>query len=371
VSPTPKNKALYPWLPADKNPLVIAGPCSAESEEQVFDTAKKLSETKLVWAMRAGLWKPRSRPYTFEGHGELAAPWLVNATKKFGLHSITEVASAAHVEICLKHGISLVWIGARTTVNPFLVAEIAQSLKGVDIPVWIKNPMHPDLDLWIGAIERMQQNGLTKIGAIHRGFKTGAGSRYRNEPMWEIPLELKRRMPQIPILNDPSHIGGAKNLISGISQNAVDLDFDGLIIESHNNPEVALSDKEQQITPAELVNVIKNLQLPVPISDDVSNLQELEKFRLLIDELDEKIIQLIGKRMDISTQIGELKKQNRITIFQLERWKDIFESRTEWGKHLNLNDEFISAFLIALHRESIQKQEKVINRNQDSDKENL
>lgn len=371
MSPTPENKRLYSWLPQDKNPLVISGPCSAESEEQVMQTAEELAKTRLVWGLRAGLWKPRSRPYAFEGHGEKAAPWLAKAGKKFGLITITEVATPTHVEVCLKNGIDMLWIGARTTVNPFLVAEIAQSLKGVDIPVWVKNPMHPDVDLWIGAIERFAQNGITRLGAIHRGFKTGAGSRYRNEPMWEIPLELKRRMPHIPMLNDPSHIAGVRSLVADVAQKAVDLDMDGLMIESHFDPVHALSDKEQQLEPLAVETLIKNLHLSSSVADDPQHLHELEKFRVLIDDLDENIIQLIGKRMDISTQIGELKKQNRITIFQLERWKKIFETRTEWARKNELSEDFISAFLLALHRESIQKQETVINRNQDSDKENL
>lgn len=265
----------------------------------------------------------------------------------------------------------MLWIGARTTVNPFLVAEIAESIKGVDIPVWIKNPMHPDLDLWIGAIERFAQNGVKRLGAIHRGFKTGAGSRYRNEPMWEIPLELKRRMPHIPVLNDPSHISGVRTGISEIAQKAIDLDMDGLMIESHIDPDNALSDKEQQLKPDALHQLLQGLHLAQSEANDPQHLHELEKFRTIIDELDEQILQLIGKRMDISEKIGELKKTNRITIFQLERWKKIFESRTEWGQKHGLNDDFISAFLLALHKESIQKQEKVINRNQDSDKENL
>lgn len=350
--------SLHTIAPGLVEPFLVAGPCSAETEEQVMETARGLSQVPQVKVLRSGIWKPRTRPNSFEGVGEKALPWLVNAARAHGFLSATEVANVHHVEECFKHGVDILWIGARTTVNPFSVQEIADALKGSDVPVFIKNPINPDLELWIGAIERVYHAGIKKIVAVHRGFSTAEKHGFRNAPMWEIPLELKRRYPDLPVICDPSHISGKRDLLLTVAQKAVDLHMDGLMIETHPDPDHALSDAAQQITPRQLMQLLEKLVYKKPdgTNDDVQ-LDELMKLRRYIDELDEKIIELLADRMNISEKIGEYKRGHNMTIFQLERWRHIFETRTQQGGDLGLSSEFLKKFLDTLHQESIRRQE--------------
>jgi chorismate mutase len=352
-----KFKSLNDFIPFSHKPFLVAGPCSAETEQQVYVTASELSKNKHVKILRSGIWKPRTRPNSFEGMGEQALPWLAKAAKDFGFLSATEVANAHHVELCLKHGIDVLWIGARTTVNPFTVQEIADALKGVDKPVFVKNPVNPDIELWVGAIERIYNAGIQKIAAIHRGFSTAEKNIYRNTPMWEIPIELKRRFPDLPLICDPSHIAGKRDLLLKVSQKAIDLDMNGLMIETHIDPDNALSDSKQQITPLQLTQLLEKLIYKEKHGLTNSENEELIKLREQIDELDEKIIQLLANRMDISQVIGSYKKGQQMTILQLERWMHIFESRTKQGKELGLSERFLQNFLQSLHKESIKRQE--------------
>ncbi len=339
------------------SPFIIAGPCSAESENQLEIISSELSKIPQVKAIRAGIWKPRTRPNSFEGIGENALPWLVNAAKKNNLLTAVEVANSSHVDSCLNAGIDILWIGARTTVNPFSVQEISDSLKGTSTIVMIKNPINPDLDLWQGAIERVTNSGIKKVIAIHRGFSTSEKQNFRNAPMWELPLELKRRMPDLPILCDPSHISGKRELIEHVSQKALDLHFNGLMIESHPEPQNALSDKEQQLTPKELTQIISRLIIKKPSGEQGTELDELLKLRGFIDDLDEKIIDLLADRMNISQKIGEYKRSHNMTIFQLERWQHIFSNRTDKGTGIGLSYEFLQKLLESIHNESIRRQE--------------
>lgn len=350
-------KNLQDFIPFSNKPFLVAGPCSAESQEQVYATASELSKNPNVKILRSGIWKPRTRPNSFEGRGEIALPWLAKAAKDFGFLSATEVANTHHVELCLKNNIDILWIGARTTVNPFTVQEIADALSGVDKPIFIKNPVNPDIELWVGAIERIYNAGINKIVAIHRGFSTAEKNGYRNTPMWEIPIELKRRFPNLPIICDPSHIGGKRDLLLKISQKAIDLDFNGLMIETHLDPDNALSDAQQQITPLQLTQLLEKLIYKEKAGLISSENEELIKLREQIDELDEKIIQLLANRMDISQVIGGYKKGHQMTILQLERWIHIFESRTKQGMELGLSERFLQNFLQGLHKESIKRQE--------------
>lgn len=350
-------KPLQDFVPFTNKPFLVAGPCSAETEQQVYVTASELSKNKYVKILRSGIWKPRTRPNSFEGMGEQALPWLVKAAKDFGFLSATEVANAHHVELCLKHGIDILWIGARTTVNPFTVQEIADALKGVDKPVFVKNPVNPDIELWVGAIERIYNAGIQKIAAIHRGFSTAEKNIYRNTPMWEIPIELKRRFPDLPLICDPSHIAGKRDLLLKVSQKAIDLDMNGLMIETHPDPDNALSDAKQQITPLQLTQLLEKLIYKEKDGLISSENEELGKLREQIDELDEKIIGLLADRMKISEIIGEYKKGHQMTVLQLERWMHIFESRTKQGMELGLSERFLQNFLQSLHKESIKRQE--------------
>jgi chorismate mutase len=352
-----KFKSLQDFIPFTNKPFLVAGPCSSETEQQVYVTASELSKNPNVKILRSGIWKPRTRPNSFEGMGEQALPWLVKAAKDFGFLSATEVANANHVELCLKHGIDVLWIGARTTVNPFTVQEIADALKGVDKPVFVKNPVNPDIELWVGAIERVYNAGIQKIVAIHRGFSTAEKSVYRNSPMWQIPIELKRRFPDLPIICDPSHITGNRELLLKVAQKAIDLDMNGLMIETHPDPDNALSDAKQQITPYQLTQLLEKLIYKEKDGLVSSENAELIKMREHIDELDEKIIQLLASRMDISQGIGSYKKGQQMTILQLERWMHIFESRTKQGMELGLSERFLQNFLQELHKESIRRQE--------------
>lgn len=358
-------KPLSSWgiIPGER-PLVISGPCSAESEDQLVSTAKLLAKEPKINVLRAGIWKPRTRPNTFEGIGAAALPWLQSAKAETGLPTSVEVANPYHIEECLKHDVDILWLGARTTVNPFTVQEIADALKGVDIPVMVKNPINPDLALWMGAMERLNQAGITKLAAIHRGFSTFEKTKYRNLPMWNIPIELRRQIPDLPIICDPSHICGNRELLLEVSQKAMDLNFNGLMLESHINPEKALSDAAQQLTPDALSAMLTDVALRQPSSDDASFLQTLEELRSDIDTIDNEIIQIMGRRMDIVEKIGEFKANKNITILQTKRWDDILKSRLQKGHDKGLTEKFIIRMFEAIHQESIRKQTDVMNAKQ-------
>ncbi len=356
---SPLNK----WSGVTSHPFVIAGPCSAEGEEQVFNTVREIVKHTggKVHMLRAGIWKPRTRPNSFEGVGEIGLPWIKAAGKEFGLPVTVEVANPEHVEVALKNEIDVLWIGARSTVSPFTVQEIADSLRGVDIPVLIKNPINPDLELWLGAIERFYQSGIKKLGAIHRGFSSYEKTIYRNQPMWEIPIEMRRRFPQIPIIVDPSHIGGTRELIQLLCQQAMDMGFDGLMIESHINPDKAWSDAKQQVTPQRLGEILNSLNIRQPnMADD--GLKPLNDLRARIDRIDDYIIELLGERMGISEEIGVVKKQNDLAIHQSERWAHIVKRALEKGKTGGLTEEFILKMFQQVHNESIRHQSKVMEK---------
>lgn len=338
--------------------LIVAGPCSAESEEQILQTALKLAECN-VNAIRAGIWKPRTRPDSFEGVGVVGLSWLKSAGTTVNLPVMVEVASPEHVEACLKHGIDMLWIGARTSVNPFAVQAIADALQGVDIPVLVKNPINPDLGLWIGALERLNKAGITKVAAIHRGFSSYNKNIYRYQPIWKIPIELKMRLPHLPILCDPSHICGNRRLIFSVAQKAMDLLFDGLIIEAHINPDVALSDADQQLTPCQLNDLLNRLKFKKASIDEVK--REIDPLREQIDEIDDQLIDILAKRMDITRAIGKCKNQKNISILQPERWKSIVQSRIEHGKEHNLSEEIVVRIFEEIHEESIQQQNSLNN----------
>jgi chorismate mutase len=355
---------LNSWGFGKDHPFIIAGPCGVESEQQIHEVARALKSQK-VNLLRGGIWKPRTRPDSFQGIGELGLSWIKEAGQENGLRVIIEVAHPRHVEQALKAGIDALWIGARTTVNPFLVQEIASSLLGVDIPVFIKNPINPELELWIGALERLYNSGIRKLGAIHRGFSSYEKSKYRNHPNWQIPIELKRRLPQIPILCDPSHIGGNRELLSVISQTALDLNFEGLMIEVHPNPAEALSDKEQQIIPSEFSTIIGSLTIRQKSVDDVIFLNLLEELRDKIDRLDEEILSLMADRMKIAREIGQYKKENNMTILQVERWNEILKTRQLSGLEKELTREFIVHLYELIHEESIYHQTQVMNSEDD------
>jgi chorismate mutase len=353
------DKLAFKGVPAEK-PLVLAGPCSAETEEQVMDTARQLKDFG-VHIYRAGIWKPRTRPDAFEGVGKEGLPWLKRVKEELGMYTATEVANVKHVYESLKAGIDIIWLGARTTANPFAVQEIADSLKGVDIPVLVKNPINPDTELWIGAFERLNRAGITKMAAIHRGFSTYSKTLYRNNPQWEIPIELKRRIPELPIITDPSHICGSRELLFEISQKAMDLDFDGLIVETHCNPDKAWSDAQQQVTPANLDKLIRKLVLRHAEIGNNTLLSTLEELRHEIDKYDDKIIDIFEHRMEVARRIGEYKKQNSITILQTSRWDELLRNRIDEAAKKGLSEEFIIKVFRAIHEESINHQTKVMN----------
>lgn len=334
-----------------KRPLIIAGPCSAETEEQVMATAKDLAKQGIK-IFRAGVWKPRTKPGGFEGVGTEALGWLKKVKAEFGMYTAVEVATAKHVREALAADVDMLWIGARTSANPFSVQEIADALEGTDIPVLIKNPVNPDVDLWIGAIERIYNAGVRKIAAIHRGFSSYDKKIYRNLPQWHIPIELHRQIPNLPIICDPSHIGGKRELVAPISQQAMDLDFDGLIIETHCNPEKAWSDASQQITPAVLELVLEN----IVIRDMKQSTESLTRLRKQIDELDNDLLELFAKRMRISQEIGKYKKEHNMTILQSQRYEEILENRIQQAVKMGMSDEFMKTVLIAIHEESVRQQ---------------
>jgi len=354
------------WIDGIKKPVIISGPCSAETEEQVFLTANELKEQGVVNILRAGIWKPRTRPNSFEGVGEPGLKWLVDAGKEVGMPVTTEVANAAHVEVALKAGVDILWLGARTTVNPFSVQEIADAIKGVDIPVMVKNPINPDLQLWIGAMERIYNAGIDQIGAIHRGFSSFEKSVYRNTPKWEMPIELKRAYPDLPMICDPSHIGGSRDLIGMISQKALDLDMDGLMIESHINPSVALSDAAQQVTPSALGEIVNDLIVRTATTSNEEFKNHLDKLREEIDGIDDGIIQQLATRMNVAVKIGEYKRDNEVTILQVNRWDTIVKKRKALGGALGLSEGFIDQLLKIIHKESIRKQTEIMNKKEEA-----
>lgn len=345
-------------LPSDnERPFVIAGPCSAETEEQVVTTAKQLSE-KGCHLFRAGIWKPRTKPGGFEGKGDEALPWLANVKKETGMLVSTEVATPEHVEKALQHGIDFLWVGARTTANPFAMQALADSLRGVDIPVLVKNPVNPDLELWIGALERLNQAGVKRLGAIHRGFSSYDKKIYRNLPMWQIPIELRRRYPTLPLICDPSHISGRRDLIAPLCQQAMDLGFDGLLVESHCNPDEAWSDAMQQITP-EVLDYILSLLV---IRDETLTTEGITQLRHQIDELDNQLMELLAKRMRVCREIGQYKKEHNMTVLQTQRYKEILDKRGVQGATCGMSAEFAAKIFEHIHEESVRQQMEIINK---------
>ncbi len=345
-------------LPSDnKRPIVIAGPCSAETEEQVMTTAKQLAE-KGCHMFRAGVWKPRTKPGGFEGHGEPALAWMKQAKEETGMLIATEVAKPEHVELALKYGVDVLWIGARTSANPFAMQDLADSLKGVDVPVLVKNPVNPDLELWIGAMERINQAGIKRLGAIHRGFSSYDKKLYRNLPMWQIPMELHRRLPDLPIVCDPSHIGGRRELIAPLCQQAMDMGFDGLIVESHCKPDQAWSDASQQVTP-DVLDYILSLLV---VRDEAQTTESINQLRRQIDELDNNLLEVLAKRMRVCREIGQYKKEHNITVFQANRYNEILEKRGAQASLCGINPENAAQIFELIHQESVRQQLEIINR---------
>lgn len=340
-------------------PLIIAGPCSAETEDQVIETAKQLSKISSVKIFRAGIWKPRTRPNSFEGVGEQGLPWLKRVKEETGLLTTTEVANTKHVELALKHGIDILWIGARTTVSPFTIQEMADALRGVDIPVMIKNPINADIELWVGAIERIQAAGIKHLAAIHRGFSTFEKIKFRNSPKWKIPVELKQRIMDIPMICDPSHIAGKRELILEVSQKAMNLNMNGLMIESHIDPDKALSDASQQVTPAQLSDLLQTLSYKTEFSTNESFENELERLRKKIDNTDEEIIKNLHIRMEITKEIGMAKLKNNITMFQPHRMDELMKERIEQGETYGLTSGYVKAVYTTIHNESVREQMKL------------
>ena len=356
------SKSLRTWLDDFKlsHPIVIAGPCSAETEEQVMEIARELKDSD-VSIFRAGIWKPRTRPGGFEGVGEIGLTWLQKAKAETGLLMAVEVANEAHVKSALEHDIDVLWIGARTTVNPFAVQEIADALQGTDKIVLVKNPVNPDLSLWLGGVERLYNAGIKKLGVIHRGFSTYEKTKYRNIPEWQIAIELQNRFPDLPLICDPSHITGRRDMILEVSQQALDLNYDGLIIETHNDPEHAWSDAAQQVTPEALKQIFIDLRIR-KVTDEADDYnQKMAALRTQIDEIDSKLIESLGKRMKIADKIGALKKEKNVAVLQNKRWNEILGKMVLEGEEKGLSEEFILKMFKAIHQESISHQEKVIN----------
>jgi 3-deoxy-7-phosphoheptulonate synthase len=349
------------WDGYNGRPFLICGPCSAETEEQVMETAKQLAGLNRVNIFRAGIWKPRTRPNSFEGVGIAGLKWLRNVKHETGLMVATEVANEKHVYEALKYGIDMLWIGARTSVNPFTVQEIADALKGVDVMVFVKNPINPDIELWIGAIERVAKAGIKRLGAVHRGFSSYEKTTYRNQPNWQIPIELRRRIPDLPIICDPSHISGAREYLHEISQKAMDLNFDGLMIESHIDPDKALSDSSQQLTPNDLKELLSRLILRNASPSDPKLLDILGELRQQIDVYDDHLLDLMEQRMKVSETIGRYKKENNITILQSSRWDEIVKRVMVKGNAKGLSPELIDDIFRAIHQESINHQMKIMN----------
>ncbi len=348
----------------NNNPIIISGPCSAETEEQVIETARQLALVKNVHIFRAGIWKPRTKPGSFEGVGTIGLEWLKNAKQETGLKTTVEVANPTHIELALKFEVDILWIGARTTANPFAIQELADALKNVDVAVLVKNPINPDIDLWEGGIERIAKAGIKNIGAIHRGFSTYGNSNFRNPPQWQIPIELKQRLPNIPLFCDPSHICGKTDTLISIAQKALDLNYDGLMIETHINPQKAWSDAKQQITPTDLNKLLQNLIIR-EYNPQLHNKEiELLKLREKINMLDSDLVEILSKRMSTITEIGLYKKENNIKILQAERWEEVIKKTIAEGKARGLSEEFILNILSAIHIESINKQSGVMNKDE-------
>ena len=350
------------WLDDFKliHPLVIAGPCSAETEDQVLKIAHELKDSK-VSVFRAGIWKPRTRPGKFEGVGAIGLKWLQKAKAETGLLMAIEVATAAHVKLALEYDIDILWIGARTTVNPFAVQEIADALQNTDKIVLVKNPVNPDLALWIGGVERLYNAGIKKLGVIHRGFSTYEKTKYRNNPEWQIPIDFKNRFPNLPLIIDPSHITGNRDMIFQVTQEALDLNYDGMIIETHIDPDNAWSDAAQQVTPENLKKIIFDLTIRKETDDAYEYQSKLAKLRGKIDEFDAKLLDVIGKRMKVTEDIGALKKEKNVAVLQNKRWNEILEKMVNEGSQKGLSEEFVIQFFKAIHQESISHQEKIIN----------
>lgn len=358
VTKTMKDLVQETW---QKRPLVISGPCSAETEEQVIATATRLAATGKVNMLRAGIWKPRTKPGLFEGIGTKGLPWMQKAKKITGLPVTVEVATAKQVEDALHFDVDVLWIGARTTVNPFSVQEIADALKGVDVPVLIKNPINPDLELWQGAVERIQRAGIKQVGLIHRGFSSYGNTEYRNAPMWHLAIEMKRRNPGIMIINDPSHISGRRDNLQDIAQTAIDLDYDGIMVETHIDPDNAWSDAKQQITPEAFGEMLGRI---IWRREDVASNEYhagMEKMRQQINQLDDELLTILSQRMKVADKIGQYKKENNITILQTNRWNEILERAVTKGDKLGLSKEFITRYLDAVHMESINHQNRIMN----------
>lgn len=350
------------WFDGLNEPFVIAGPCSAESETQVMQTAKKIAALGKVKVFRSGIWKPRTRPGNFEGVGEVGLHWLKKVKKETGLLTAVEVANSEHVDLAIKYDIDILWIGARTTSNPFSIQELADKLKGYDKPVLVKNPINPDVNLWVGALERFNKAGIYKLAAVHRGFYPFEATSLRNIPKWEVPIELKTICHDLPIICDPSHIAGNTEYIAEISQKSFDLNMDGLMIETHYNPKVALSDMNQQLTPLQLGNLLDDLILRTTTTKDADFVSILETLRSRIDSIDQQMLELLSKRMNVVEEIGKYKSKNEVTILQLRRWEKIMSTRLKLGKSLGLSEDFVKKILQLVHKESIQRQTEVMNK---------
>ena len=356
------SKQLRTWLDDMQleHPLVIAGPCSAETEAQVLKIAHELKDSDVNY-YRAGIWKPRTRPGNFEGVGALGLKWLQKVKAETGLKTATEVANRAHVELALEHDIDLLWIGARSTVSPFIVQEIADALQGTDKIVLIKNPVNPDLALWLGAVERLKSANIQNLGVIHRGFSTYGKSKYRNNPEWQLAIELQTKFPDLPLINDPSHITGKRDMVFDVSQTALDLNFDGLMIETHTDPDNAWSDAAQQITPETLIQYTKDLKIRKESITEADYTKELQKLRAQIDVADNQLLENLGKRMLVAEAIGQLKKEKNVAVLQSKRWNEILGKMILDGEHYQLSEEFILKIYKAIHQESINHQKKIIN----------
>ncbi|WP_367203990.1 chorismate mutase [Algoriphagus sp.] len=344
-----------------QKPLIIAGPCSIETPSQLEETVGKLVEEG-IFIIRGGVWKPRTRPGSFEGLGAIALPWIQELKEKYPIQFAVEVASAQHVEEALNAGIDIFWVGARSTVNPFTVQEIAESLKGVDIPLMVKNPVNPDLSLWIGAVERFLKAGITDLAVVHRGFSNFRDTLHRNSPLWQIPIEFRTHFPDLMMINDPSHISGKRNLVPIIAQKALDLNFDGLMIESHIHPEQAWTDAAQQLTPQDLGILLQHLKTRKVHFEGSEALNQLDDIRQQIDQADHDLLEAIHRRMELVDKIGEYKKLNNVAVLQLERWQEILQTRPEWAQQLGINKEVIVEIFSLLHQESIRKQTEILDR---------
>lgn len=356
------SKEMRTWLDEMNldHPLVIAGPCSAETEDQVLRIAHELKNTDVNY-YRAGIWKPRTRPGMFEGVGAIGLKWLQRVQEETGMKTATEVANRAHVDLALENNVDLLWIGARSTVSPFIIQEIADALEGTDKIILVKNPVNPDLSLWLGAIERLAKANIKKLGVIHRGFSTYEKTKYRNIPEWQLAIELQTKFPDLPIINDPSHITGRRDMIFDVSQTALDLNFDGLMIETHDDPDNAWSDAAQQVTPARLVQIMKDLKIRKETDQESEYNSKLSNLRAQIDIMDNQLLDILGKRMKISEGIGELKKQKNVAVLQSARWNEILGAMILEGETKGLSEEFVLRMFKAIHQESINHQEKIIN----------